>query len=149
MGESKLDRLESGQALASNGSGAEGREKTYFGYGSRSLKLLFCFAGLQASYIAWGITQEQLMTQEYAIGKFKSSAFCVFGNRFLALFIALGIVLYRRQFAVKGQAKEAPFHWYAPSSISNTHDAEYQRSPVFAHAPDALHLRLSSTRRMI
>lgn len=121
MDKGKLDRLESGQGSSiANGSSLEGKEKSYFGLGPRSLKLLFCFAGLQVSYIAWGITQEQLMTQEYAIGKFKSSAFCVFGNRFLALFIALGIVLYRRQFAPKGQMKEAPFHWYAPSSISNT-----------------------------
>ena len=35
-----------------------------FGDTSRNLKLLFCFAGLQISYIAWGIVQEQLMTTE-------------------------------------------------------------------------------------
>ena len=123
MDKSRLDRLErgnvgeKGQAVVERGAKETG---SFMGMGSRTLRLLFCFAGLQVSYIAWGITQEQLMTQEYAAGKFKSSAFCVFGNRFLALFIALGIVLWRRQFRAPGQVTEAPFHWYAPSSISNT-----------------------------
>lgn len=43
----------------------------------RHWKMLFCFVGLQISYVLWGIVQEQLMTQEYKFGKFKSSAFCV------------------------------------------------------------------------
>jgi adenosine 3'-phospho 5'-phosphosulfate transporter B2 len=86
---------------------------------SRNLKLLFCFIGLQVSYVLWGIVQEQLMTQEYKMGRFKSSAFCVFGNRFLALFISMAIVAYKRLTATKAM-KEAPYYYYAPSSLSNT-----------------------------
>jgi hypothetical protein len=86
---------------------------------SRNLKLLFCFVGLQVSYVLWGVVQEQLMTQEYKMGKFKSSAFCVFGNRFLALFISMGIVAYKRVVAAK-PLKEAPYYYYAPSSLSNS-----------------------------
>lgn len=85
-------------------------------------KLLFCFCGLQVSYVLWGAFQEQLMTKEYALGKFKSSTFCVFGNRFLALFISLAIVVMRRLMAPKGSAppREAPVMQYFPSSISNS-----------------------------
>lgn len=73
----------------------------------RNMKLLFCFVGLQVSYIAWGIVQEQLMTNEYKMGHFKSASFCVFGNRFFALFIALAIVMYKQFSSPKG-VKDAP-----------------------------------------
>ena len=86
---------------------------------NRNLKLLFCFIGLQVSYIAWGVSQEQLMTNEYKLGKFKSASFCVFGNRFFALFISMAIVMYRR-LTLKTVMKEAPYYYYAPSSLSNT-----------------------------
>ena len=86
---------------------------------SRNVKLLFCFVGLQVSYVLWGIVQEQLMTQEYKFGKFKSSSFCVFGNRFLALFISLAIVMFRGFTSTKPM-KVAPYYWYAPSSLSNS-----------------------------
>jgi UAA transporter family len=85
----------------------------------RNVKLLFCFVGLQISYVLWGVVQEQLMTQEYKFGKFKSSAFCVFGNRFLALFISLAIVIFRGLTSTKPM-KIAPYYWYAPSSLSNS-----------------------------
>lgn len=85
---------------------------------SRNLKLLGCFLGLQVSYILWGITQENLMTKEYRMGRFKSSAFCVFANRALALLVALVIVLVRKY--TNGSTKEAPFYSYAPSSLSNS-----------------------------
>lgn len=86
---------------------------------STSLKLLFCFVGLQVSYIAWGISQEQLMTNEYKLGKFKSSSFCVFGNRVFALIIAMIIVIYKR-YVNKTPLKDAPYYYYAPSSLSNS-----------------------------
>lgn len=88
----------------------------------KTFKLLFCFLGLQLSYILWGVVQENLMTQSYGDGKrFKSSAFCVFGNRFLALFISLLIVLYRKVFSAPGVVmKDAPYYYYLPSSISNS-----------------------------
>ena len=86
---------------------------------ARTLKLLFCFVGLQISYIAWGVVQEQLMTNEYKLGRFKSSAFCVFGNRFFALFISLAIVIWNR-YRSKTPLPEAPYHYYAPSSLSNS-----------------------------
>jgi hypothetical protein len=94
----------------------ENKNKEVF---NRALKLFFCFAGLQISYIAWGITQEQLMTNEYKLGKFTSSSFCVFGNRFFALLVSLAIVSYRK-ISMKTPLKEAPYQYYAPSSISNS-----------------------------
>lgn len=84
-------------------------------------KLTFCFLGLQVSYVFWGLVQEHLMTHEYALGKFHSSAFLVFANRFLALIISLGIVLFQRvMHPTKQTLKDVPFYYYAPSSLSNT-----------------------------
>ena len=62
------------------------------------------------------------MTKEYKSGKFSSSAFCVFMNRFLALFIALAIVTYRKSQNLysKAQVQEAPTLYYAPGSVSNS-----------------------------
>ena len=85
----------------------------------RNWKLLFCFVGLQMSYVSWGLVQEILMTHNYINGKFRSSAFCVFSNRFLALFISLAVVLFKRMTSSK-PVKDAPFYCYAPSSISNS-----------------------------
>lgn len=59
------------------------------------------------------------MTTEYKLGKFESSTFLVFGNRFLALFVALAIVMYKKYTATK-PLKEAPFTSFAPFSISNS-----------------------------
>ena len=87
------------------------------------LKLLFCFLGLQLSYLTWGIVQERVMTKDYLPGRFKSSTFLVFNNRLLALFLSLGIVAYKRLIASKGSSeslKEAPLLQYAPSSLSNS-----------------------------
>lgn len=94
----------------------------------RNRKLIFCFVGLQLSYLLWGITQENLMTQKYKLGKFKSAAFCVFGNRFFALFLSLAIVLWNNSRNSTKATKPPPFYYYAPSSISNTISswAQYQ-----------------------
>lgn len=81
-------------------------------------KLLFCFIGLQVSYVLWGITQENLMTTTYSFGKFTSSAFCVFGNRFLALLVAFIIVAYKNQNL--NVFFNVPFYHFAPASLSNT-----------------------------
>jgi len=90
---------------------------------SRYFKLAFCFFGLQVSYILWGLVQENLMTKDYGgAGKFKSSAFCVFGNRFLALLISLVIVMFNRIRQKKAVSDfSVPFVMaFAPSSLSNT-----------------------------
>eukprot|EP01038_Epipyxis_sp_PR26KG_P005625 gene5625-7769_t len=87
----------------------------------RTLKLIFCFAGLQISYLLWGITQENLMTHEYKHGKFKNASLCVFGNRLLALLLSFALVVYTNHTAeVSEQAKKAPYFSYLPSSLSNT-----------------------------
>jgi solute carrier family 35 (adenosine 3'-phospho 5'-phosphosulfate transporter), member B2 len=108
------------------------------GYSKDQLfKLFGCFIGLQVSYIAWGVVQEQLMTQEYGNGKkFTSASFCVFGNRFFALIIALIMVLYQKYTVTSSTVttnKEAnsdkdkdksnvlpPFYAYAACAASNS-----------------------------
>jgi adenosine 3'-phospho 5'-phosphosulfate transporter B2 len=94
------------------------KDKPVASSGTRGLEMLFCFVGLQLSFVWWGIVQEQLMTKEYKLGRFKSSTFCVFGNRFLALIISFVIVTMKK-YASSTPVKDAPFHLYAPTSISN------------------------------
>lgn len=86
---------------------------------SKRQKMIFCFLGLQLSYVAWGVAQENLMTQSYQAGKFKSSVFCVFGNRFFAMIISVVIVWIKR-FSSNQPVTTIPFYYYFPSSLSNS-----------------------------
>jgi adenosine 3'-phospho 5'-phosphosulfate transporter B2 len=138
-----LESIEAGSAMSGDSpKGAaerktRGKEHSDPFSAENTPKLIFCFVGLQVSYIAWGVVQEQLMTQEYGGGrKFTSASFCVFGNRFFALFIALGIVLFQKHCKATGasaavEEKEkthdkspteltAPFYAYAACSASNS-----------------------------
>jgi len=78
--------------------------------------MIFCFIGLQASYLTWGYVQEKVMTKEYSTGKFPSATFCVFSNRVLAIIVALVATVYQH-----GKVTvPAPMTAFAPCSISNS-----------------------------
>ncbi|KAL7521440.1 hypothetical protein ACHAWX_007434 [Stephanocyclus meneghinianus] len=68
----------------------------------QALRFLFCFIGLQLSYLTWGYMQELIMTTTFEPtpsapdGKFPSAAFCVFSNRFLAILVAIVTVRMRK-----------------------------------------------------
>ena len=66
------------------------------------LNLVFCFVGLQVSYLTWGVLQEKIMTRKYEdsagnVGLFKDSQFLVFVNRVLAFAVALLYIMVSRQ----------------------------------------------------
>lgn len=90
-------------------------------FAKRASKLLFCVAGLQISYLTWGILQERIMTIEYG-GQyggtpgelFKNSQFLVFINRILAFIMALLVIFFRKQ-----PNHTAPLYKYSFSSFSN------------------------------
>ena len=86
-------------------------------------RLLFCAAGLQVSYLTWGVLQERIMTKTYheqsADGtvhsvKFTNSQFLVFINRILALTVSGVYILTTRQ-----PQHRAPLYKYSYSSFSN------------------------------
>ncbi|XP_063297634.1 adenosine 3'-phospho 5'-phosphosulfate transporter 1 [Pelobates fuscus] len=86
----------------------------------QACKLIFCAAGLQVSYLTWGVLQERVMTRTYSteVGKvgerFRDSQFLVFMNRILALTVA-GIYC-----AVTKQPRHgAPMYKYSFASLSN------------------------------
>jgi len=88
-------------------------------------KLLFCFLGLQASYLTWGYMQELIMTTvfdnktEHApTGRFPSAAFCVFSNRFLAVIV--GAIACRVRHGAFFANNKAPLIAFAPCAMSNT-----------------------------
>lgn len=118
--EDDVEQNRVGTAANSSSSNIAATSASKDGKSNRFSKLIFCFVGLQVSYIAWGVVQENLMTREYKFGKFNSSNFCVFANRFLALIISFGIVFVQRIMNPNKVVHEAPFYYYAPSSLSNT-----------------------------
>lgn len=80
---------------------------------------LFCFAGLQGSYLTWGILQEKIMTLDYpsgdgAVERFTDSQFLVFVNRILAFALAGLYVL-----ATKQPTHRAPLSSYSYCSFTN------------------------------
>ena len=80
-------------------------------------QFLFCFIGLQASYLTWGYVQEKVMTKEYSTGRFPSATFCVFSNRVLAVTVAWAVTMYKHG----GKLNiPAPLWVFAPCALSNT-----------------------------
>ncbi|CAH1792381.1 unnamed protein product [Owenia fusiformis] len=86
----------------------------------KALRLLFCFIGLQASYLTWGLLQERIMTHDYGKSdteegeKFTNSQFLVFMNRILAFITAVIICLLTKQ-----PFHTAPLYKYSYCSFSN------------------------------
>ena len=83
---------------------------------------MFCFIGLQASYLTWGVMQEKIMTTKMnptplvPDGIFPSATFCVFSNRFLAIIVAASVCTY-----LYGTVQTpAPLWYYTPCALSNT-----------------------------
>ncbi|EZA58893.1 hypothetical protein DMN91_011048 [Ooceraea biroi] len=84
-----------------------------------ALLLLYCFFGLQISYLTWGYLQEKIMTQEYedASGqkaRFQDSQFLVFVNRILAFLMSGLYLLVQRQ-----PQHKTPLYKYVFCSLSN------------------------------
>uniref|UniRef100_A0AAV2KA29 Adenosine 3'-phospho 5'-phosphosulfate transporter 1 n=1 Tax=Knipowitschia caucasica TaxID=637954 RepID=A0AAV2KA29_KNICA len=85
------------------------------------VKLLVCAAGLQASYLTWGVLQERVMTRSYGAlspeepgERFQDSQFLVFMNRILALTVSgLWCAL------LKQPRHGAPMYKYSFASLSN------------------------------
>jgi len=84
-------------------------------------RLALCTAGIQVSYLVWGLMQERIMTRKYSSGDlFTSSKFLVFANRFLALLVAYaGVLVSRRQLGPSSTDHSAPLYKFSFSSISN------------------------------
>ncbi|XP_076873790.1 adenosine 3'-phospho 5'-phosphosulfate transporter 1 [Brachyhypopomus gauderio] len=89
----------------------------------QAMKLLFCAAGLQGSYLTWGVLQERVMTRSYGGSeeegggegeRFRDSQFLVFMNRILALTVAgLCCVVFKQP------RHAAPMYKYSFASLSN------------------------------
>lgn len=89
--------------------------------------LSYCFGGLMASYLTWGVLQEKIMTQQYENfngekSYFKDSQFLVFSNRVLAFFVA-AIWLHVRSSPTKHRT---PLYKYSYASFSNIMSAWFQ-----------------------
>lgn len=81
--------------------------------------VIFCFTGLQVTYLTWGLLQEKIMTQEYidsvgSKGHFTDSQFLVFVNRILAFVLSGIYIMMSRQ-----PRHVAPLYKYVYCSFSN------------------------------
>lgn len=87
----------------------------------QAVKLIICTAGLQASYLTWGVLQERVMTRSYGAKspneegeRFKDSQFLVFMNRILALTVSgLWCVMFKQL------RHGVPMYKYSFASLSN------------------------------
>uniref|UniRef100_A0A8C7WR24 Adenosine 3'-phospho 5'-phosphosulfate transporter 1 n=1 Tax=Oryzias sinensis TaxID=183150 RepID=A0A8C7WR24_9TELE len=112
--EDKISSLDSG----SGSSRTDGDSGSSF---KQAVKLTFCAAGLQASYLTWGVLQERVMTRSYgattpeeAEERFTDSQFLVFMNRILALTVSgLWCLLFKQP------RHGAPMYKYSFASLSN------------------------------
>uniref|UniRef100_A0A6B2EIF5 Adenosine 3'-phospho 5'-phosphosulfate transporter 1 n=1 Tax=Phlebotomus kandelakii TaxID=1109342 RepID=A0A6B2EIF5_9DIPT len=90
------------------------------------LLLTYCFLGLMACHLTWGVLQEKIMTQQYEDeeGKksyFRDSQFLVFTNRLLAFLISGGYL-----FMTQRTRHRAPLFKYSFASLSNIMSAWFQ-----------------------
>lgn len=111
--------------LSETGSGGGHQSKFKRTTFQKTVMIFFCFAGLQVSYLTWGILQEKIMTQEYhnesETGKFSDSQFLVFVNRVLAFIFAGTYIL------ISTQPKHiAPLYKYSYCSFSNIMSSWFQ-----------------------
>lgn len=87
--------------------------------GRKAIQLLYCFVGLQTSYLIWGVLQEKIMTQKYlnssnGSATFKDSEFLVFVNRVLAFaFSGIHLLLTRHP------RHNCPLYKYVYCSLTN------------------------------
>ncbi|KAM8947281.1 adenosine 3'-phospho 5'-phosphosulfate transporter 1 [Pelodytes ibericus] len=86
----------------------------------QAFKLIFCAAGLQISYLTWGVLQERVMTRTYGADaanpgeRFRDSQFLVFMNRILALTVSGTYCAFTKQ-----PRHGAPMYKYSFASLSN------------------------------
>lgn len=108
------------------------------------IRIFYCFFGLMASYLVWGLLQEKIITQPYESvtpeghrfeEHFHDSQFLVFANRTLAFLIALIYLCVQNQLqksqssalATIGQITgSAPLFKYSFASFSNVMSAWFQ-----------------------
>uniref|UniRef100_A0A2C9JDC4 Adenosine 3'-phospho 5'-phosphosulfate transporter 1 n=1 Tax=Biomphalaria glabrata TaxID=6526 RepID=A0A2C9JDC4_BIOGL len=87
-------------------------------FSKQAMRLMVCFAGLQISYLTWGVLQERIMTIKFGTEEdseyFKDSQFLVFINRILAFIMALIVIMLQAQ-----PPHTAPLYKYSFSSFSN------------------------------
>jgi adenosine 3'-phospho 5'-phosphosulfate transporter B2 len=114
FGENEFDTAKQTSSMAKSASAANRAVM------KECILLTYCFLGLMASYLTWGVLQEKIMTREYVAldgvkkSFFKDSQFLVFFNRMLAFFIALGYLYMKQQ-----SRHRAPYFKYSYASFSN------------------------------
>jgi len=120
-GEDDEHKNETEALTKTSGSGHVGQSSDF---AKTAARFLFCFTGLQVSYLTWGYMQELIMTTTFdptpsaPDGRFPSAAFCVFSNRFLAIIVAMIAVRIRHGAILKNNV--APLVAFAPCALSNT-----------------------------
>jgi len=83
----------------------------------RWLELCLCTAGIMGFFVFYGYLQEKLMTRPYGEDgeKFKDTAYLVFCNRMVAMSVAFGMLVYRKE----SLANAAPLKNFFYVSLSN------------------------------
>ncbi|XP_016656463.1 adenosine 3'-phospho 5'-phosphosulfate transporter 1 [Acyrthosiphon pisum] len=83
------------------------------------ITFVYCFGGLQVSYLIWGVIQEKMMSESYGIteaSKFRDSQMLVFLNRGLSTVLS-GVVLFMNE-GIRSK-KSPPLYKYSYCTVSN------------------------------
>jgi len=83
------------------------------------ITFMYCFGGLQASYLVWGVIQEKMMAESYGTSdasKFHDSQMLVFLNRGLSTILS-AIVLFLNE-GIQSK-KSPPLYKYSYCTVSN------------------------------
>jgi len=115
--------------LPSSTGDVSGNSSDALSFKKNAALLLYCFGGLQASYLMWGLLQEKIMTQLYDGQQFTDSQFLVFVNRILALVIAwVYLIVFERPNANPKlrTIREAPLYKYSYCAFSNIMSSWFQ-----------------------
>lgn len=88
-----------------------------------AILLVYCFVGLQVSYLTWGLLQEKIMTQPYSGVKFTDSQFLVFVNRIFGLIIASVYINFYEKYQ---RISQPPLYKYSYCAFSNIMSSWFQ-----------------------
>ncbi len=92
------------------------------------LQLIYCWLGLQISYLTWGILQERIITQEYNDSRFQSTEMLVLCNRIVAVVLALIIKYYYNDNSsnTNSSIEWTKMKYYSLASFSNVASSWFQ-----------------------
>ena len=102
---------------------------------AQAIRLVVCLVAHQTVFILWSLAQEDIMTKVLSPtpaapdGRFPSSSFLVFCNRFGAVVLCSIVVKWRNGAVLRSNENDtAPLRSYVPISVANSISVHWKRN---------------------